>query len=163
MRHLILPAALLALSMSAAAAEAPPSASDADLVAKAAVGNTFEVEEAKLAATEATDPRLKDFAQKMIADHGDAEKKLEDVAGKAGQQKPSMKLDETHQAMLDNLKTFKGQDFDKIYTADQVQAHVETVALLSDYKQNGKTSELKSWVNESLPIVKGHLASIDAM
>lgn len=142
MRNLLLPAALLTLSMSAATAAAPASESDSDLVSKASVGNTFEVEEAKLAVDQATDPRLKDYARKMIADHTDAERKLQDAAGKTGMPKPEMNLDATHQAMLDNLKTFKGQDFDKIYVADQIQSHVETVSLLLDYKQNGTTSRM---------------------
>ena len=139
-----------------------PSVSDQEFVAKASVGNTFEVEEAKLALDKATDGRLKSFAQMMIADHGDAMKKLEDASGKAGG-KASMILDKPHQDMLDNLKTFSGTDFDKIYIADQVAAHAETVSLLSDYKQNGKNGELKSWAKDALPIVKGHQADINAM
>ena len=107
------------------------------------------MEEAKLALDKATDARLKGFAQKMIADHGDAMKKLEDASGKVGE-KASMMLDKPHQAMLDNLKTFSGTDFDKIYIADQVAAHAETVALLSDYKQNGKNGDLMSWTKDVL-------------
>ncbi len=129
---------------------------------KASVGDTFEVEEAKLALDRSTDARLKSFAQKMIADHGAAEKALQDVAGKAGI-KADVTLDKPHQAMLDNLKTFNGTDFDKIYMADQIAAHAETVDLLSDYKQNDQTRALQSWVDDTLPVVKQHQALIDAM
>lgn len=139
-----------------------PSLSDKQFVEMASVGNTFEIMEAKVALEKATDRRLKDFAQKMIDDHGDAEKKLQTAAGKAGD-KVEMMLDKPHQAMLDNLKTFSGTDFDKVYTEDQVFAHADTVNLLSDYKQNGKNSDLKSWTNTALPIVKMHQAAIDAM
>ena len=139
-----------------------PSASDAEFVMKASVGNTFEIEEAKLAEQHATDPRLKRFAKKMIEDHTDAESKLQAAGGKAGD-KAEMMLDKPHQAMLDNLKIFSGTDFDKIYIADQIAAHDETVALLSDYKQNGGNKDLKSWADKSLPIVKQHREMIDAM
>lgn len=152
----------LALLASTAAWSQASSAPDAEFAMMAAVGNTFEVEEAKLALERATDKRLKDFAQKMVDDHGNAMKKLMDAAVKAGQ-KPEMTLDKPHQAMLDNLKTFNGKDFDKIYIADQVAAHAETVALLSDYNQNGQNSDLKSWAKQALPIVKGHRATINAM
>jgi putative membrane protein len=152
----------LALFASTAAWSQAPSAPDAEFAMKAAIGNTFEMEEANLALQRATDQRLKDFAQKMVDEHGDAMKKLTDAAGKAGQ-KPEMVLDKPHQAMLDNLKTLNGKDFDKIYIADQVAAHAETVALLSYYNQNGQNSDLKSWAKEALPTVKGHRAAINAM
>lgn len=154
-------AGALMLAASSVSAQMP-SVGDADFVMKASVGNTFEVEEAKLALERATDSRLKAFAQEMIDDHGDAMKKLMDVARKAGQ-KSEMMLDKPHQAMLDNLKTFTGTDFDKIYIADQVAAHAETVALLSDYNQNGQNADLKNWAKQVLPVVKGHRATINAM
>ena len=65
--------------------------------------------------------------------------------------------------MLDNLKSFNGTDFDKVYTADQIASHAETVALLSDYKQNGRNADLKSWTDDTLPKVKDHQAAINTM
>ncbi len=150
-----------ALSVAPALADSP-SVADAAFVTKASVGDLFEQEEAKLALAKATNPRLKTFAQDMINQHADAQNKLNAAAAKAGDQPASM-LDPIHQAMLDNLKSFIGTDFDKIYLADQLQAHVETVALLSDYQQNGQNSELRSWTKMALPIVKGHLAAIDGL
>ena len=154
--------ALALLASTAAWAQTMPSADDAQFVMKASVGNTFEVEEAKVALERATDQRLKDFAQRMVNDHSDAMNKLMDSAGKAGQ-KSEMMLDAPHQAMVDNLKTYNGAEFDKVYTADQVAAHAETVALLSDYNQNGQNSDLKSWAKKTLPVVKDHQATINAM
>lgn len=151
-----------ALALSTAAFAQSPAISDADFVMHASVGNTFEMEEAKLALERATDPRIKDYAQRMMTDHGDAMKKLGDAASKANL-KSEMTLDKPHQDMVDNLKTFSGTDFDKVYIADQIAAHAETVALLSDYQQNGKTSGLKSWTSDALPVVKAHQAAINAM
>ena len=159
---------LLALAASAAASLAGsavaqvPSADDATFVAMAAVGNVFEVEEARLAVQRATDPRLKQFAQAMIAGHTDAMTKLQAAASKSGKPAP-VALNAPHQTMLDNLKGFNGTDFDKVYLADQIASHVESVALLSDYNQNGGDAGLKAWARQSLPMVKGHLATVDAM
>ena len=155
-----LAAALVAFA-SAAVAQSPP-VPDADFVMKASVGNTLEIEESKVALDRATDPRIKSFAQHMISDHTEAEKKLQDAAGK-DRLKTEPMLDAAHQAMLDNLKTFNGADFDKIYRADQTASHVETLALLSDYRTNGKAAALKSWTEKTLPSVKEHLQSIQAL
>lgn len=162
MKHALMAVTLASVLTGASAFAQTPPPSDQEFVARASVGNTFEIEESKLALDQATDPRLKSFARHMIADHDNAMKKLEAASGKAGD-KASMMLDKAHQAMLDNLKTFSGTDFDKVYIADQVASHAETVALLSDYKQNGKNGNLTSWVKGTLPVVKNHLADIDAM
>lgn len=152
---------VLATLSSTAWAQSPP-IPDADFVMHASVGNTFEIEEAKLALDHASDPRLKTFAQKMIADHSAAEKTLEAAAGK-DKLKTEPMLDGPHQATLDNLKTFNGTDFDKIYMADQIAAHAETLALVSDYKTNGKVAALKTWADKTLPVVKTHLEMIESM
>ena len=154
-------ATALALFASGAWAQSPP-LTNADFVMHASVGNTFEIEESKLALDRATDPRIKAFAQKMISDHTTAEKNLQEAAGK-DKLKTEPMLDKAHQAMLDNLKTFNGADFDKIYMADQIAAHTETVALVSDYKANGKQVALKGWADETLPVVREHLEMIEAM
>ncbi len=161
MKMFIACTAMIMAGFTAAQAQAPASG-DAEFVMKASVGNTFEIEEAKLAVDRAMNPRLKQFAQDMLKEHGDAMAKLTNAAGKDGQH-AAMTLDAPHQAMLDNLRTFQGTDFDRIYVADQIAAHAETVALLSDYEENGKNSGLKSWAKQSLPIVKGHRAAINAM
>jgi putative membrane protein len=136
--------------------------SEESFVKMASIGNGFEIAEARLALQKATDPRLKAFAQHMIDDHGDAQKTLGTAAGKIGGATLG-DLDPSHQATLDNLGTFTGTDFDKIYIADQIAAHAETVALLSDYYQNGTNADLKGWANKALPTVKAHRADIDAM
>lgn len=139
-----------------------PSVNDDEFLAKAAVGNTFEIEESKLALEKADDAKVKQFAQQMIADHQDALKKLQDAAGD-NKSKVEMKLDQPHQAKLDNLKTFSGRDFDKVYIADQIASHNETVSLLSDYDANGQNDDLGDWVDDALPVVKHHKMMIDAM
>jgi putative membrane protein len=159
MKNSLLAGLALTLLGTAALAQAP-SLPDSDFVTMAAVGNTFEIEEAKLALEKAADPKLKDFANMMIADHQEALKTLQETdAGKGAK----TMLDAPHQAMLDNLKGFSGADFDKIYKADQVASHAETEALLSDYQQNGQTTGLKDWVDAVLPKVKHHRAMINAM
>lgn len=158
----LLAATLASVLITAPAFAQSPPLPDQAFVAKASVGNTFEIEESKLALDRATDPRIKSFAQKMITDHSAAEKTLEAAAGK-DKLKTEPMLDKAHQAMLDNLKTFNGTDFDKIYMADQIAAHTETVALVSDYKVNGKEAALKAWTDKTLPVVKEHLEMIEAM
>lgn len=150
----------LAVSVSPAMVFAAPSASE--FAMKASVGNTFEVEEAKLALKQATNPKLKAFAEMMIKDHTMAEKKLT-VAAKGDGSPVEMKLDDPHQAMVTALQGKTGADFDKAYVADQIQAHQEAQALLQDYESGGDNAKLKTWAKETLPKVNMHLKTIQAM
>ena len=129
---------------------------------KASVGNTFEVDESKLALKQGASPKVKAFARKMIKDHGLAEKKLQ-AAAKGSGAAVEMSLDDPHQAMVTALQGKTGADFDKAYVADQVQAHQETAALLTSYKDSGDDAKLKTWAAKTLPTVNMHLKMVQAM
>lgn len=155
-------AGALALSSLSAPAFAQSAMSASDFAMKASVGNTFEVEESKLALKQAKSPKLKTFAKKMIQDHTMAEKKL-GMAAKASGAMVEMKLDDPHQAMVTALQGKSGADFDKAYTADQVQAHQDTAALLTTYKESGDDAKLKAWATKTLPTVEMHAKMIGAI
>jgi putative membrane protein len=134
----------------------------ADFAMKASVGNTFEVEESKLALKQAKSPKIKSFAKMMIQDHTLAEKKLM-AAAKSSGGTVEMKLDDPHQAMVTALSSKTGADFDKAYTADQIQGHQETASLLTDYESSGDDAKLKTWAKATLPKVQMHLKRIQAI
>ena len=152
-------AAMCAISLPAWAQSPVPAA---EFAMKASVGNTFEVEESKLALEQASSPKVKGFARMMIADHTKAEKKLQGAAKSAGNP-VEMSLDPPHQALVDALKAKTGPDFDKAYLADQVQAHTETAALLSDYQKGGDNPKLKGWAKKTLPTVNTHLKTVQSL
>ena len=99
-----------ALSMLAVPAFAQSPLAAPDFAMKASVGNTFEVEESKLALQNASSAKVKAFATMMIADHTKAEKKLAAAAKPSGA-KVEMKLDDTHQTLLMALQGKTGRRF----------------------------------------------------
>ena len=141
-------------------AQSPIAASD--FAMKASVGNTFEVEESKLALKQAASPKVKAFAKMMIGDHSKAEKKLM-MAAKGSGTTVAMSLDDPHQAMVTALQGKTGADFDKAYVADQLQAHQDTAMLLTDYQKSGDDAKLKTWAKMTLPTVDMHLKKVQAM
>jgi predicted outer membrane protein len=80
---------------------------DAEFVRSAAIANRFEIEEAQLALTQGSDPRLKEFARTMVMDHGVALKDLETAARMAGVTVPDRKLDDAHQARINAISRKK--------------------------------------------------------
>jgi len=138
--------------------------SDAGFAQKASMGNKYEIEAGQLALAKATDPKVKDFARMMVTDHSGALKKLEEAARGANMPLPAnAALDAAHQAKIDALKGKSGAAFDQQYKTDQKQAHEDTLALLTAYKQNCKNAKLRAWADEALPTVMKHRDAINAM
>ncbi|MGX5839908.1 DUF4142 domain-containing protein [Mesorhizobium sp. ArgA1] len=128
-----------------------------DFVDKAAVGGMFEVDSSKIFEGKAQDQGVKDFAQKMIDDHGGANAKLESIAGEQKLTVPK-ELDAKHKADLDSLQNAKD---DKPYVQMQRDAHSEAVTLFESYAKDGDNAQLKSFASETLPTLKMHQEMIE--
>jgi len=135
---------------------------DDQFVSKAASGGVYEVESSKLAQTSATNPGVKKFAEKMIADHTKANQELAGIASKAGIQMPP-KVAEHHQKMIDQLRMAKGGDFDKTYMMQQAKAHDEAIMVFSSGAQYATNPDLKAFAQKTLPVIKEHARMVKDM
>src|SRR5262245_34765367 len=95
---------------------------DAQFIAKAAVGGMFEVKSSQLALQRGTAPSLKTFAQQMVTDHTKANQELMTLAARKGWQVPTA-LDEKHLDMLNKLARLQSSEFDTAYWDMQLKAH----------------------------------------
>jgi len=123
-------------------------------VNKAAIGGMFEVQSSKVVKDKLQDQTLKDFAQKMISDHGAANAKLESIAGEQKLQVPG-DLDASHKSEVDKLKSASAP-LDKTYADMQKAAHADAVSLFEAYAKDGDNAALKSFASEMLPTLKMH-------
>ncbi|MEZ2331290.1 DUF4142 domain-containing protein [Mesorhizobium sp. RCC_202] len=130
-----------------------------DFVDKAAAGGMFEVESSKIAEGKAQDKSVKDFAQKMIDDHGAANAKLETIAGEQKLTVPS-EIDAKHKSDLDSLQATK-DPVDESYVQMQRDAHADAVKLFESYASDGDNAQLKSFAQETVPTLKMHQEMIE--
>lgn len=130
-----------------------------EFVNKAAAGGVFEVESSKIAQDKISDQSVKDFAQKMIVDHGAANAKLESIAGEQKLKVPS-ELDPQHKAELDKLQLSEAP-LDQPYVEAQRSAHTDAVSLFEAYAKDGDNATLKSFAQETLPTLKMHKDMIE--
>lgn len=130
-----------------------------DFVDKAAVGGMFEVDSSKIAEGKVQDQAVKDFAQKMIDDHGAANAKLQTIAGEQKLTVPK-ELDAKHKADLDTLQSAK-DSIDKPYVQMQRDAHSEAVTQFESYAKDGDNAQLKTFASETLPTLKMHQEMIE--
>ncbi len=153
---------LASLATATAMAFALPSfAADSaqDFVDKAAIGGMFEVDSSKIALQNAQDKTVKDFAQKMIDDHGAANSKLETIAG-AQKLKVPTELDAKQKGDLDTLKNSK-DPVDASYVEMQRGAHSDAVKLFESYAKDGDNEQLKAFAEETVPTLKMHQEMIE--
>ena len=142
---------------STASAPAGPAPATDTFLKQAAVGNQFEIDSSKLALSKGKSTDVKAFATEMVEDHGDAATKFKKAVSDATLKEPSTSPDDKHEAILKDLRTKSGADFDKAYIDAQKQAHVETVALFESYAKGGDNPRIKLFAQELLPKLQQHL------
>jgi putative membrane protein len=128
---------------------------DGRFVMEAAQGGLAEVELGRLAADKAQSDAVKQFARRMITDHGKANDELKSVAQSKRITLPT-ELDATHKATKDRLSQMSGANFDRAYMQEMVNDHQKTVTLFREESQTGKDPELKAWAAKTLPVIQEH-------
>jgi putative membrane protein len=129
---------------------------DRTFVNAAAIGGLGEVDFGKLAAQNGASRAVKEFAQRMVRDHGAANDRLAALAKADGITLPD-KLDEEHRNMRAQLEQLSGARFDQTYIRGQITDH-QTTAQLFEYEiGSGQNTDLKAFASEILPTVLEHL------
>jgi len=95
---------------------------DRKFIEKAMVDGLVEVEMGKLAQQRAASDQVKQFAARMVEDHGKANDELKQIASAKGVQMPA-NLAKGHQKDMARLGKRSGTDFDKQYMAYMVSDH----------------------------------------
>ncbi|MCC7047647.1 MAG: DUF4142 domain-containing protein [Alphaproteobacteria bacterium] len=163
----------LAAGVTAAAAQTPPAGppaapppsarestvlavADANFVKQALQDGLVEVELGRLAATKASTPAVREFAQHMVADHSKANGELAELAQQLGLQlAPSPS---TEQAKLrEQLDQLSGDAFDRAYMESQVKDHLKAVQLFERHSTAGGDKEVRAYAAAKLPVLQQHL------
>jgi putative membrane protein len=140
----------------AQAEQAQVAQEDRDFATEAAQGGLMEVRLGKLAQQQAKSTEVKDFAQRMVDDHGQANDKLRQIAEQKGIELPQ-DLSEDAQATYEELQQQSGAEFDQAYMDEMISDHEDDVSAFEDYVENAKDPDLRSFAEETLPTLKEHL------
>jgi putative membrane protein len=122
-----------------------------------AVIGQAEIELGQLALQQTQNPGVRNYAQRMVADHQAAAAKLTKIAG-AEQLELPQALDAEHQALKDKLSGLRGAAFDREYVKAMAVGHDQAVALFEAASQAGQMpSGLKEFAAATLPTLKEHM------
>jgi putative membrane protein len=129
---------------------------DRSFLEKAAVGGKAEVELGQLALEKAQSEDVKQFAQRMVTDHSQANSQLMGLADKMSLSLPTA-LDDENQKTKDKLSKLSGAKFDKEYMKDMVDDHQKDVNEFQKVSQNANNSDVKHFASQTLPTLQQHL------
>ena len=129
---------------------------DKGFAQKAATGGQAEVALGQLAQQKASDPRVKEFAQRMVADHTNANQQLQQIASKKDLDLPTIIPTEAQEEQ-DKLSKLSGKVFDQEYIRYEVQDHQQDVQDFQKAQNEVSDPDLKQFASQTLPIIEQHL------
>ena len=138
-----------------------PQGVDAEFVDKAALAGKAEVQASQLALEQAQSADVRAFAKRMVADHGKAAMKLNEIAARKGM-KPQ--VEQITDPDVEALRGKRGHDFDTAYVAAVgPDAHKKAVALFEEEARDGKDAQLRAFATSTLPMLRHHLGMAEAL
>lgn len=129
---------------------------DRKFLEEAATGGMKEVEMGRVVADKASDPAVKAFAERMVKDHGDANKKLADLAQSKGVVPPA-ELKRGDRRDVDKMAKMSAAKIDRAYMDDMVKDHKKDVKEFEKQAKDAKDPEVKKFAADTLPTLQDHL------
>ena len=150
------PSATPAMAKSANTSGAKLPGDERKFLEKAGMDGMAEVEMGRMAASKATDPQVKQFAQRMVTDHSKANDELKSLASSKGVQVPAS-VDKKHQKDMDDMGKKDAKKFDREYMEHMVKEHRKDVSEFEKQSRSAKDADVKAFAAKTLPTLKEHL------
>ena len=132
---------------------APLTEAEQKFIEKAAFGGMAEVSMGQQVSPKAKNADVKNFADKMVADHGKANDELKDLAKKKSVTLPNEVDPKDKDA---TQKILASKDVDKSYMEAMVKDHDTDVKEFENESKSAKDADLKAWIDKTLPVLKEH-------
>jgi putative membrane protein len=147
----------LGVAMSAAARSGSTlSHHDTEFLKKAAADGMAEVQLAQLAQKKAMREEVKQFADRMAADHGKANDEVKSLAAANGVDLPAA-LDRKHERLLKKLDGLAGGDFDREYMEHMVKDHKADLKAFRHEAKAKQPNDVTEFAARTEPVIFEHL------
>jgi putative membrane protein len=123
---------------------------------KASADGIAEVELGKLAREKAMREEVKQFADRMVADHTKANAEVQALAQSNGVKLPG-EPDKGHRKLIDKLRKQSGPDFEREYMKHMLHDHEEDVEDFRKQAKAKKPNDVNNFAAKTLPTLQEHL------
>jgi putative membrane protein len=128
---------------------------DKKFLATASQSDVNEIALSKVAVEKASNPAVKAFAQKMVAEHTKMSASMKPFADEWGVTPPAG-VDDDHQKELDKLNGLSGADFDKEYIDQMVTDHAKALRAFASEVKVATDAKFKAAVLKGKTMVAAH-------
>jgi len=136
---------------------------DARLVTLLQKVNKEEIEAGKLAEKRGKSEAIRNYGKTLISDHTKSQKEVSAAAKKAKispKDSALTKTDKEHEKTaknkMDQLKKLNGAEFDKTFAQVMSNDHEHMISLLKDHKGDIQSEDLKTLVENTIPVLEQH-------
>ncbi len=127
---------------------------DRRFVNKAADSGQSEVQLAQLAAQRATNPEVKNFAQKLVTDHTNVNSELKSLASQKGL---TLDSDTDQDRTYKRLAKKSGAEFDQEFVEQMIDEHEKDVKLFEKASNDARDTEVRSFAAKHVGHLREHL------
>lgn len=128
---------------------------DKKFLAKASQSDVNEIKLSQLAEEKATNPAVKAFAKKMVAEHTKMSNTMKPFAEQWGLTAPG-DMDDDHKQEYSKLNGLSGADFDKEFMDQMVSDHSKALDLFTDEAKDTKDTKFRAAVIKGKTMVAAH-------
>jgi putative membrane protein len=135
---------------------------DKMFLAASTEGGMAEVALGNLALQKSSNPEIKTFAQRMVADHTMLLDKMKPFAVQAGVQPPTH-LSAADKAAVKQLTALSGDAFDRAYLKDMVADHHNDLGAFISERDSTANADLRTAVTAATQVVRDHTQMVDVI
>jgi putative membrane protein len=136
-----------------------PHVDDKKFLHDATLDGMTEVALGKLAEEKASNPKVKQFAERMVEEYTASNRALVRVASDETIVVPKA-IDAKHQQRVDRLAKLSGEEFDRAYIQDETKQRHQDLKEFTNASQGGHDPNLKSFATTTLASIEDHLNAL---
>jgi putative membrane protein len=139
---------------------------DANIIAAEEGGDSSEVAIATYMRSHASGAGVKSYASMLVDDHGKALSEVKSLASKlkiTPQEPPNDTTAQKTSHTLATLQSLHGAALDSTFVNDEIMDHQHDIAEAHDMASDAQNAQVKSMVQQSLPVLQKHLDRAQAL
>jgi putative membrane protein len=143
------------------AASAAPSDQDTTYLRAAHQSNLAEIAGGTIAQQKAEDQQVKDLGARFVADHTKLDDAIKQTASALGVDLPSAPNAE-QQALAARYRAASAEQFDALFIATQMDAHMKAMRLGETEIANGSDAQAKKAAQDAAPVIASHHDALES-
>jgi putative membrane protein len=135
---------------------------DASFIREAAAGNAAEIGLAELTLRKSQDSQVRDYAQRLLRDHRQSDRELQQIAQARGIEWP-VPVKKSDARAMERFDRMEGAAYDRMVMNHWVKDHRTDIKEYDSAAKHARDPQVKQFAITSLPTLRDHLSRAEAI